>query len=472
MPFSSITFLFLFLPITLILYYVFPRKGWRGVVLVLTSLFFFIWADPTHIHVLLFSILINYLCGKLIGKAQSDKSTKIAKHRLWIGLGLNLIILGFYKYTGFSLKTIESIFNISISYSGPALPIGISFFTFSGISYLLDIYNDVNPPENNLIRFSSYLIMFPKLLQGPITRFSQIKNSLHNPQFIPMDIMQGARRFIGGLAKKVILADSLSVATNLIYSSNFSDMGAGVAWFGLIAYTLQIYLDFSGYTDMAIGIGQMLGMKLPENFDFPYISKSITDFWRRWHITLGAWFRIYLFIPLEFARKKTRHFRQQSNILIVFLLTGLWHGASWNFVIWGLYNGLILAIEASGFGKKLKKTAPILQHTYSLLLIAFGWIFFRITKVSEWGAFWGALLGRNGWSSDITFRSLNILFYIPFLIPALIFATPIFHNIAEKTKAKGGVKLIVLDLIYIVIFIFTLTFIISKGFNPFMYVEF
>jgi len=314
--------------------------------------------------------------------------------------------------------------------------------------------------------------MFPKLLQGPITRFVQIKDELLAPNFIPLQIMEGVRRFIGGLAKKVILADSLSIATNKIFSANFQDVGAGLAWFGLIAYSLQIYLDFSGYTDMAIGLGQMLGFKLPENFNFPYLSRSISDFWRRWHITLGAWFRTYLFIPLEFARKRAKILRQQSNLLIVFLLTGLWHGASWNFVIWGAYYGVILAIEASGFGKKLKKAIPLIQHSYSLILITIGWIFFRITDVQKWSSFFGALLGANGWSNIVTFRSLNILFYIPFVIPAVVFSFPLMYNLEEKAKAKGGIQTLVMDTIYILLFLFTITFILSKGFNPFMYAEF
>jgi alginate O-acetyltransferase complex protein AlgI len=223
---------------------------------------------------------------------------------------------------------------------------------------------------------------------------------------------------------------------------------------------------------MAIGVGKMLGFELPENFNFPYISRSITDFWRRWHITLGAWFRTYLFIPLEFSRKKAKFLRQQSNLLIVFLLTGLWHGASWNFVIWGAYYGLILALESSGFGKKLKKAAPFLQHLYALILIFVGWIFFRITAIQDWGSFFGALLGFNGWKSLITFRSLNILFYLPYLIPAILFCLPFSHRFAEKIKSKNNKALIALDFGYILLFLFTITFILSKGFTAFMYAEF
>jgi len=472
MPFSSITFIFVFLPILLVLFYILPKRGWKNLVIVGASLAFFGWSDPTHIHVLLLSILINFLVGLLLGKAIDKQSTKSPRIYMWTGVLINLSFLVFYKYTGFFLTSLQAVFPIDIAYQAQQLPLGISFFTFSGISYILDIYNEVNPPEKNLMRFSAYLTMFPKLLQGPITRFIQIKENLLNPKFDSLLMMEGVRRFIGGLAKKVLLADSLNMATTKIFEANFKEMGAGLAWFGLIAYTLQIYLDFSGYTDMAIGIGNMLGFKLPENFNFPYISKSISEFWRRWHMTLGAWFRTYLFIPLEFARKKQKVLRQESNLLIVFLLTGLWHGASWNFVIWGLFFGVILAIEASFLGKRLKKTPAFVQHFYSIALIMLGWIFFRITNIQEWGSFFGALSGQNGWTNLTTFRSLNILFYIPFLLPATIFSLPIFYKISEKVKEKGGAKSLVLDVVYLALFLFTLTYILSKGFTSFMYAQF
>ena len=472
MPFSSITFIFVFLPILLVLFYIIPKRGWKNIVIVFASLAFFGWSDPTHIHILLLSVVVNYLAGRLIGQSIDKQSARSARGYMWAGVLVNLLLLVFYKYTGFFLTSLQAVFPIKIAYQRQALPLGISFFTFSGISYILDTYNEVTPPEKNLIRFSAYLVMFPKLLQGPITRFIQVKDSLTNPKFDSLLIMQGVRRFIGGLAKKVLLADSLNMATTKIFEGNFSDMGAGLAWFGLIAYTLQIYLDFSGYTDMAIGIGNMLGFKLPENFNFPYISKSISDFWRRWHITLGAWFRTYLFIPLEFARKKQKTLRQETNLIIVFLLTGLWHGANWNFIIWGLYFGVILAIEASFLGKRLKKAPAFIQHFYSIALIMLGWIFFRITNIQNWGPFFSSLLGLNGWTSLITFRSLNILFYIPFLLPAVLFSLPVFSRIGEKIKEKGGGKLLVLDIVYLGLFLFTLTYILSKGFTSFMYAQF
>lgn len=472
MPFSSITFIFVFLPILLILFYIIPQRGWKNIVIVGASLAFFGWSDPTHIHVLLLSVVVNYLAGRLIGRSIDKQSTRSARVYMWTGVLINILFLVFYKYTGFFLTSLQALIPIKIAYQSQALPLGISFFTFSGISYILDIYNEVNPPEKNLVRFSAYLAMFPKLLQGPITRFIQVKDSLVNNKFDSLLIMQGVRRFIGGLAKKVLLADSLNMATTKIFEGNFNEMGAGLAWFGLIAYTLQIYLDFSGYTDMAIGIGNMLGFKLPENFNFPYISKSISDFWRRWHMTLGAWFRTYLFIPLEFARKKQKTFRQESNLIIVFLLTGLWHGANWNFIIWGLYFGVILAIEASFLAKRLKKAPAFVQHFYSIAIIMLGWIFFRITTIQNWGPFFSALFGLNGWTNLVTFRSLNILFYIPFLFPAVLFSLPVFSRIGEKIKEKGGGKLLLLDIVYLGLFLFTLTYILSKGFTSFMYAQF
>lgn len=472
MPFSSITFIFVFLPILLILFYIIPQRGWKNIVIVGASLAFFGWSDPTHIHVLLLSVVVNYLAGRLIGRSIDKQSTRSARVYMWTGVLINILFLVFYKYTGFFLTSLQALIPIKIAYQSQALPLGISFFTFSGISYILDIYNEVNPPEKNLVRFSAYLAMFPKLLQGPITRFIQVKDSLVNNKFDSLLIMQGVRRFIGGLAKKVLLADSLNMATTKIFEGNFNEMGAGLAWFGLIAYTLQIYLDFSGYTDMAIGIGNMLGFKLPENFNFPYISKSISDFWRRWHMTLGAWFRTYLFIPLEFARKKQKTLRQESNLIIVFLLTGLWHGANWNFIIWGLYFGVILAIEASFLAKRLKKAPAFVQHFYSIAIIMLGWIFFRITTIQNWGPFFSALFGLNGWTNLVTFRSLNILFYIPFLFPAVLFSLPVFSRIGEKIKEKGGGKLLLLDIVYLGLFLFTLTYILSKGFTSFMYAQF
>lgn len=472
MPFTSIHFLFIFLPVVLFLFYVLPHRHWRNAVLVISSLIFFAWADPTHLPVLIVSVLINYSFGLVIGLFLKKSKTLTSRVFMWMAVIVNLLILSFYKYLGFFGEFIQTLPQIQIEINDQVLPLGISYFTFSGISYIIDIYQDVEKAEKNILRFSSYLIMFPKLLQGPITRFKELKNELLNPRFISEDVMQGVRRFIIGLAKKVILADSLSIAANKVFDADLTHIGASVAWYGLIAYTLEIYFDFSGYTDMAIGLGRIFGFKLPENFNFPYISRSITDFWRRWHLSLTSWFRNYLFIPLEFARKKEKHLRQQSNILIVFLLTGLWHGASLNFVLWGGYFGLILAIEASGFGKILKKVPKFIQHFYALILIMIGWIFFRITDIGEWGLFLKALFGANGWMDTVTLRTLNIVFYFPIFILAIVLSTPIFKTLEEKIALRAGIIRVLADIILIGIFIVVVGYILSNGYTSFMYAQF
>lgn len=472
MSFASIYFLFLFLPAVLLSFYILPYRNWRNTIIAFASLGFFGWVDPTHLPVLIASVLINYFCGILIGHYLDNNRAAASRYYMIVAVIINIIILCFYKYLGFFGKNIQALTGIPLNIKEQALPLGISYFTFSGISYILDIYLGVEKAEKNILRFSSYIIMFPKLLQGPITRFKEVKNELLNFHFVVEDVMQSVRRFIIGLAKKVILADSLAIAANKVFETNFAEIGASVAWFGLIAYTLQIYFDFSGYTDMAIGLGGIFGIKLPENFNYPYISRSITDFWRRWHMSLTSWFRNYVFIPLEFARKKDRILRQQSDIMIVFLLTGLWHGASWNFVIWGGYYGLVLAVEASGLGKLLKRTPRFFQHFYSISLIMLGWTFFRLTNFLDWGPFFKALFGAYGWTGPITLRSLNILFYIPIVLLAVLFCTPLISRMEKKLIIHQGYVRALVDILYLVIFFLGISYILSKGFTPFMYAQF
>lgn len=473
MPLSSLHFIFVFLPVFLLLFYILPFSTWRNALMVVGSLIFFGWADPTNLPLLLLAILMNYVLGIVIGNRIGKVGRQAARPFMWIAVLLNLLILVFYKYTGFLLQSVADIANITIDYESKALPLGVSFFTFTGISYILDIYNKTEIAEKNIFRFSSFLIMFPKLLQGPITRFGQVKNDLLKPKVVTDDVMQGARRFIGGLAKKTLIADPLGMATDRILGAGVDSLGASIAWLALISYTLQIYLDFAGYTDMAIGLGKMIGLKLPENFDFPYISHSITEFWRRWHMTLTAWFRNYLFIPLEFARKREKFLRQQSNILIVFLLTGLWHGASWNFVIWGVYFGLILAIEAGGFSKWLKRLPVFIQHVYAMGLIMLGWVFFRITTIQDWGPFLGALFGANGWINPaVTMRSTNVLLYIPLVLIGALFSLPFMSRLEKKSCEKSRWLRLVWDVLYLLLFILSVSSILSNGFSAFIYAQF
>ena len=473
MPLSSLHFIFLFLPVFLALYYILPFGLWRNVILLTGSLFFFGWADPRNLPLFLLIILLDYISGRIIGSELGKGNRHSAKTTMLISVGINLLALVFYKYTGFLMGIFSGMSGITLDYEPNPLPLGISFFTFAGISYLLDIYNTAEKAEKNLLTFGAYLSMFPKLLQGPIARFGQVRNELVNPPRLNAgDLSEGARRFIAGLSRKVLLADPLGVATDTIFSADFSLLSGSAAWFGLLAYTLQILLDFSGYTDMAIGIGRMLGFKLPENFNYPYISRSITDFWRRWHMTLTAWFRTYLFIPLEFARKRQKFMRQQSNILIVFMLTGLWHGANWNFIIWGVYFGVILALEASGLGILLTKLPVFLQPIYALAVIMLGWVFFRIENTADWAPFISALFGSNGGQAEVTLRSLNIIFYVPILVLAALFSTRLFSYVANLVQSKLKWGMIGVDIIYLLLFILSISAILAKGFTVFLYAQF
>lgn len=472
MPFASIHFLFLFLPVVFLVFYLVPNKWYRNSILLLASLVFYGWADPTHLPLLLFSVILNFAAAILCENAQQSGHHRNARILLICAVTANLLLLFVYKYLGTILLHFPLQPGLDPSLAKIMLPLGISYFTLTGISYVVDVYQGSEKAERNILHVGTYLIMFPKVLQGPITRFEAVKNDLHHTGFPSSDIYQGIRRFIVGLVKKVLIADKLAIAANAAFNANPSTIGMDVAWFGLIAFMLQIYFDFSGYTDMAIGLGMMFGFHLPENFNYPYISRSITDFWRRWHMSLTAWFRQYVFLPLEFGRRKEKLFRQQSDILIVFTLTGLWHGPTLNFLLWGLYFGILLAIEASGFGKFLKKTPRIFQHIYTLTLIMAGWVFFRQTNVLDWGPFFAALFGKNGLNSIVTLRSLNILMYLPVLILASVLCTPLVKILEEKIKSAGFKPKLILDLAYYGLFIVVVSEILSNGFASFLYTQF
>ncbi len=472
MPFASIHFIFLFLPIILFLYYIIPHQIWRICLLVIASFIFFGWSNLNFVPLLLIVIIVNYLFGLIIGKRIEKKGESTNRIFMWFPVVGNLLLLGLYKYLNFFDGIITSISPLEIEISENLFPLGISYLTFSSISYILDVYRGLENPEKNILRFSAFIVMFPKLMQGPITRYKDVKKELLANSFKVDNLAAGARRFIIGMGKKVLFADTFGIAANKVFDSNFSLIGVDVAWIGLVAYTLQIYFDFSGYTDMAIGLGRMFGFKLPENFNFPYISRSIADFWRRWHMSLTAWFRTYVFIPLEFSRKKQVFLRQESNIFIVFMLTGFWHGADWNFIIWGSYFGIILAIESGKFGKWLKNIPGFLQHLYALILIMIGWVFFRLTDITDWIPFMKALFGGNGWTGLENLRSINLIIYFPIILLAILFCTPIFEILSKKIIQKSDFWKISLDLVYIGIFLLSVTYVLSNGFQTFLYTQF
>ncbi len=473
MNISSIYFIFLFLPAFLLVYYLVPSGQWKNIVLLVLSVVFFGWTDFIHLPTMLLLILLNYVFARWISRLVQKEKRGKAQLVLWLGLIVNILILIFFKYVTFFSALFAISRKIQTRLIGTTMPLGISFFTFTAVAYLIDVYQSSILAEKNIFKFSNFMLMFPKIIQGPITRYEQVRSDLSSSRWINAPLMmEGARRFIGGLAKKVILADGLAVVANKVFNADYAELGAGLAWLGVIAFTLQIYFDFSGYTDMAIGLGKMFGFQLPENFNYPYISKSITDFWRRWHMTLTSWFRNFLFIPLEFARRKEKFLRLQTDILIVFLLTGFWHGSSWNFILWGLYFGVILALETSRWGKWLSKMPTFFQHFITILLIMIGWIFFRIPQISQWKPFFAALFGANSWTGLQNLRSMNILFYIPLLLFSIFVALPIASNLEKKLLSRFSSARIFMDAGYLILFIITVMSLLSNGFSAFMYAKF
>ncbi len=472
MAFPSIHFIFLFLPITLLLYYLLPYRAWKHSILVLASLIFFAWADFSRLPVLIGSVLFNYLAGILLSTLLVKGKTVAARVVIWLGVAANIALLAVYKYLPLYLNAINPNLAACRALSGILMPLGISYFTFSAISYLFDVYHKALPAERNLLTFSAYFIMFPKLVQGPITRLKEVQSDLNKPVLTGDNLASGARRFIIGLGKKVILADSLAIIVTRVFDGNLKLIGADLAWYGLLAYTLQIYLDFSAYTDMAVGIGRMLGIRLPENFNYPYISRSVSDFWRRWHISLTAWFRTYVFIPLEFARRRQKHFRQASNIFIVFLLTGIWHGANWNFVAWGAYYGVILAFEASGGAKLLKNLPRLLQHLYTMALVTAGWLLFKFSDLYTLKLYVKTLIGRNGWLGLENLRSMNLLMYVPFIVLGILVSLPVVETACQRLLKVSPKFQLLLDACLLALFVISIAFVLANGFNVFIYEQF
>ena len=371
MVFSSFVFLLAFLPIVLLLYYLCPARL-RNLVLLVFSLVFYAWGEPVYVLIMLFSIVFDYANGRLIEHFKNKNCPGKAKAALIVDLCGNLAILGFFKYTDFVIGSINSITGAGLSLLHIALPIGISFYTFQTMSYTIDVYRGEVAAQKNILTFATYVTLFPQLIAGPIVQYKTVEKELMHRKVTLEDFSEGAFRFSVGLAKKVLLANQIGSLWNSI--SQLNHMSVATAWLGAIAYSFQIYFDFSGYSDMAIGLGKLFGFDFPENFNYPYLSKSVQEFWRRWHISLGTWFREYLYFPLGGSRKGA--VRTYVNLMIVFLVTGLWHGAGMTFVLWGVYYGVLQVIERLGFKKILGKY-PVIGWSYTFLAALFGWVLFR-----------------------------------------------------------------------------------------------
>ena len=466
MQFTDFTFIFLFLPAFFFIFYLIPRRI-RAAWILIGSAFFYFWAEPLFFWILLLLVLINYFFAWLIDR--SRKTNWLSRILLWGIVAFDLLLLILFRDSATILRVLSLPIGCLQKFEKVLSPTGISFITFALLAYHFDNAKGALINIGNIFKFSSFIFFFPKIQQGPIQTFPEFQSNIKEFNISLGDVSQGIARFILGLSKKVLIADRLAPIAESVFTADLSKVGFGLSWYALIAFGLQIYFDFSGYTDMAIGLANALGFHLPENFNNPYACTSVADFWRRWHITLTAWFRKYIFFPLEFSLKWLGDFRQPLNLVIVFLLTGAWHGLSANFIVWGGYFGLILAMESIGLGRILKRLPGFFQHTYALLMVFIGWIFFRLRSPANWPLFFRALSGMNGFSTDITARTLNILGYLPVLILAVLLCIPININATRIKLAKFNFIYVG---VLILLFILTVAFLIEGGYQSFIYRQF
>lgn len=399
MVFSSILFIFYFLPLTLLLYYAGPSRL-RNLVLLVMSLAFYSWGEPVYVSIMLFSTIFDYGNGLAIEKCLSSGRKRAARAVLLLSVAGNLGILGFFKYSNFFIETVNAVGGMDFPLLELSLPIGISFYTFQTMSYTIDVYLGQAGAQKNLVQFGAYVAMFPQLVAGPIVKYKDISGQLADRNVTAERFSYGISRFITGLSKKVLLANNIGMVWEQISGGNLAVLSAAEAWIGAAAFSFQIYFDFSGYSDMAIGLGELFGFHFQENFNYPYRSKSMTEFWRRWHISLGTWFREYVYIPLGGSRKGMK--RQLLNLLIVWCLTGLWHGASWNFLVWGLYFGVFLTAEKLFLLRRLEALPGWVSHAYCLIFVAVSWVIFAFDSMADVCTYVKSMfgLGSGGWIGE------------------------------------------------------------------------
>ena len=461
MVFSTPIFLFLFLPAVLVLNYIIPKKyiAAKNVVLLIASLFFYAWGEPKNVLLMLLSIAVNYVCGLLLGRFDSDEKKR--KVVLWASVVFNLGLLFFFKYFNFVTGGLFPVIK---------LPIGISFFTFQIMSYTIDVYRRSVEPQKSLLKLALYISLFPQLIAGPIVRYIDVEKQLTYRECTAEKTARGMIRFSMGLAEKVIVSNTVAAICDGIFGST-NTVPAFTAWVGVICYALQIYFDFSGYSDMAIGMGHMLGFDFLENFNYPYVSCSVQEFWRRWHISLSSWFRDYLYIPL--GGNRCGKVRTYINLIIVFACTGLWHGASFSFIVWGLWHGLFLVIERLGFKKALDKLPKFIGWIYTMLVVLVGWVFFRADTLSAAMKYLGEMFSFTGGVSNGMAQFDNLSFIITAI--ALVLCTPVYQLVKGKLeKTEGGKKaaFVIGAVLATGLFILSVIFLTGSGYNPFIYFRF
>lgn len=464
MVFSSLVFLFAYLPITLLAYYLVPRQG-RNIFLFIINLIFYGWGEPMLVLLMVFNIFFNYIGGFLVDKFRQDEKKK--KLFLILTCVLDIGILAVFKYTGMITETLNMLPFLNIPELQISLPIGISFYTFQTMSYVIDVYRDDAPVPKSFINFGTYVALFPQLIAGPIVRYKDVAYQLTHRKETLEQFTKGVLLFMVGLGKKVLIANQMGTLTTAMFATT-DENGVIGTWVGIIAYTFQIYFDFSGYSDMACGLGNMLGFEFLKNFNYPYIAKSITDFWRRWHISLSTWFKEYVYIPLGGNRKGIK--RQIINLLVVWGLTGLWHGASYNFLLWGLYYGLLLILEKFVLKRFLEKLPAVLQHVYTIFIVIIGWGLFYFTDMSQLGSFLTDLFNFGNGLCGAQALTL-ILSYLPLLIVAAIASTPLGAKLYSRFSDTRHIWILE-TLFCVVILLVSTASLVDQSYNPFLYFRF
>ena len=467
MVFSSLYFLFLYLPIVLFLYYITPLK-WRNLLLLLVNLVFYAWGEPVYILIMFLSIGIDYTHGMLVEKYKRRGNDRGARWAVASSVIFNLALLFFFKYWDFVAGSLQAIGFSFMPKLGLSLPIGISFYTFQTMSYTIDVYRDDAKVQRSLVNFGTFVTLFPQLIAGPIIKYKDLGDQIDHRTHSPEQFASGVQIFVVGLAKKVLLANNIGKLWDTILALPAGELTTAGAWLGVAAFAFQLYFDFSGYSDMAVGLGRMLGFEFMRNFNYPYIAKSVTEFWRRWHISLGTWFREYLYIPLGGNRvSKPRLF---FNLLVVWAATGIWHGASWNFLIWGLYFAVLLILEKAFLGKLLQKLPAALQHLYTLFLVLVSWAIFALEDFSQLGAYLKVMFGMGGVPLTNSDFGYYLTSYLPILCLAAVASTPLGATLYRKAPKKAaqavGALLILAGLTVCT------AYLVDGTYNPFLYFRF
>jgi len=480
MVFSSLTFLFAFLPITLVLYYLMPNNKIQNIVILASGIVFYAWGEPLYVFVMLLSTAIDYCAGLIMHKY--DNRPKVRLACLIVSLIMNIGLLSVFKYLGFIINSANAWFGLSIPNPNLPLPIGISFFTFQSMSYTIDLYRRNIKVQKNPISFIAFVSLFPQIVAGPIVRYEDVQYEIDNRTITEKMVGDGICRFITGLGKKVLIANNIGLLwTSVKEMANFdySQLSVVTAWLGILAFTFQIFFDFSGYSDMAIGLGKMMGFNFPENFDYPYMSHSISEFWRRWHMTLGGWFKSYIYIPLGGNRKGPA--RTIFNLLVVWTVTGIWHGASWNFMLWGLYFGIIIVLERLFLGKWLEKIPSFFSWLYTFVLVVFGWVLFEaidqtnvdiVLMFQQVFGYIGAMFGANGVFMD-DFATSAIMNYGIIFAVCILGSSDIIKSLSVfiRTKAPKWAQYSI-PVVQLAVMLASIAYLSTATYNPFLYFNF